>query len=51
MSGVAGGMLPVLVKMSGKLRYLRNSTLNFLCKVHWKSGATAPARKKKTRPL
>jgi hypothetical protein len=43
-------MLPVPVKMSGKLRYLRNSTLNFLCKVHCINGATAPAMKKKRRP-
>lgn len=42
--------MPVLVKMSGKLRYLRKPILNFLCKVHWNNGAMAPARKKKTRP-
>jgi len=43
-------MVPVLEKISGKLRYLRSPILNFLCKVHWNNGAREPARKKKTRP-
>jgi hypothetical protein len=43
-------MPAVLVKISGKLRYLRKSILNFLCKIHWNNGARAPARKKKRRP-
>jgi hypothetical protein len=43
-------MRPVLLNMSGKLRYLRNSNLSFFCKVHCNNGARAPAKKKKTRP-
>ena len=48
--GVAGGMLPMAVKATGKLTYFRNVILYFLCRVHWIRGKTAPARKKKTRP-
>jgi hypothetical protein len=43
-------MSPTPVKMIGKLRYLRKVTLYFFWMVHWISGATAPATKKKTRP-
>jgi hypothetical protein len=48
--GVAGGMLIMTAKKTGKLRYFRNVILYFLCRVHWIRGKTAPARKEKTRP-
>jgi len=48
--GVAGGRLLAPVKMSGKLKYLRKSILNFLCIIHWIIGAREPTRKKNTRP-
>ena len=42
--------MPAPVKMIGKLRYFRKSSLNFLCNVHWIRGAIVPTRKEKVRP-
>jgi hypothetical protein len=50
LSGVPGGKRFALEKMTGRLRYLRERMLNFLCIIHWKSGARAPTRKKRRTP-